>query len=154
LTGCERHDYDASAAAANFRGADDRFLSVIASFDDHIRLEKLDQLERSVFAEDDDEIDGFNARQHVRPLGLSSNGSSGTLETAHREIAVDPDDECIRRLARGQQKVDMPGMKEIEHTVRKRYPVLSGGSPPAGLGPRCNLGRRNPWLQGPLSPEG
>jgi hypothetical protein len=154
MAGSERHYHDAPSPTLHFRRANDGVFRIVAPFDDHVRLEMPDEVERRVLREDYDEIDAFERRQHVCAFGVAAHGARRTLEAAHGLIAVDSDDERVGGVARGGEDVDVPGMKQVEHTVGKRYPTLPSISPPLGLGPCCNLRRGISRRQGLLDTVG
>lgn len=143
----QRHHYHSTAAASYFGRANNRVFSIVATFYDDIGLQKLDQLERGVFGEHDDEIDLLDRGEDVSALQLAPHGSSRPLQASNRCIAIDPDDKCIGSFASRHQEINVTGMQKIEHTVRERHATLSTGSPPFSLGPGCKLGSRNPGLQ-------
>ena len=154
MSGSEWYNHDASSPAFHFRRAYDRVFRVIAAFDDHVRLEMLDEIERSVVGEDNDEIHALQRGQHVRTFGVGTDGARRTLEAAHRFVAVDSDDERVSGAAGSGKNVYVPGMKQVEHTIRERYAALLASSPPFRLSPCRNFRSGIPRLQSLLMAEG
>ena len=75
----EWYYYNAPSPTLYFRGADDGVFRIIAAFDHHVGLEMLDEIERRVFGEDNDEIHAFERRQHICALGVRANWPSRPL---------------------------------------------------------------------------
>ena len=143
----EWYYHDAPSPAFHFRRAYDRVFRIIAAFDDHVRLEMPDEIERRVVGEDNDEIHALESGQHVRTFGVGTDGARRTLEAAHRFVAVDSDDERVSGAAGSGENGYMPGMKQVEHTIRERYATLFASSPPFRLRPCRNFRRGIPRLQ-------
>src|SRR3982750_3835958 len=59
--------------------ADDLLAGVIAPLDQRTRLDAGDQVERRILIENNDEMDGFERRQHFRTRSLGLNGAIGPL---------------------------------------------------------------------------
>src|SRR5690349_9091014 len=64
VAGAELRQQDAAAPSMHQIGADDLVDPVIRALDQHVRLERPDQLDRRVLAEHDDQIDRAERRQH------------------------------------------------------------------------------------------
>ena len=154
MSGSERHYDHAPAPALHFCRTNDRGFRIISAFDDHIRLEMPDEVERRVLRENYDEIHALERGEHVRAFGVAPYGARRTLEAAHRLIAIDADDERVGAVARGSEDVDVAGMKQVEHAVSERYATLSSSFPTLGLRPCRNLCRGVSRLQGLLTTEG
>ena len=121
----ERDDDDAPSPALHFAGSDDRRFGVVATLHDDIGPEKLDQLERSVLGKNDDEVDAFDSSQNEGALRCAANGPAGTLEPAHRVVAIDADDERVGGPTRRDEEIDVSRMEQIEYPVGERDPILS-----------------------------
>jgi hypothetical protein len=130
LAGSERDDDTLAAPAADLRCADDRVGRVVSAFHDDIRPEVSNQLERRVFVEDDDGVDGLEASEHVRAFGLRPDGPLRALEAPNAGVAVEADDERIAKLTRTAQNVEVTRVKEVEHPVREDD--TAGGSSAPG----------------------
>jgi hypothetical protein len=154
MSGSERHYQYAPAPALHFRCTDDSLFRIIAAFDNHVGLEMPHKIERSVLGENYDEIHALERGEHVRALGVAADRPGGTLEAAHRLIAIDADDERVGAVACGSENVDVPGMEQIEDAVSECDPTLSSSSPMPGLGPCRNLCRGVSRLQGVLTTDG
>src|SRR4051794_34663044 len=66
----------------------------------------------------DDVVDGGERRQQLHALGRRQKGSAGPLETAHRFVAVDPDDENVAERTRPLEAPQMTDVHQIEAAVR------------------------------------
>jgi hypothetical protein len=151
LTWCERYHNDLAAPTPYFGGANDRVFSVVTALHDDVRLEQLHQLERSVLVEHYDEVYDFDGGEDVSSLTFASNGPTRALETAHGRVAVDADNERIRALAGGNEKINVTGVQQVEDTVGESDSILPTGSPPLRFRPRCNLRRGDASLQSLLT---
>jgi len=133
LTRCKGNYNDAPSPAFDFTGADYRAFRVIAALHYDVRLQNPYELERRILRENNDEVDAFHGGEHERALRLAAYRPARPLEPSHGLIAVDANDKHIRSPACGGEKVDVPGMEQIEDSVRERYPVLACSSPALGL---------------------
>src|SRR5262249_30987813 len=113
---------DLAPIALNQFAPDHLIGPVIRSFDEDPGLHTVDEFERRVLIEDDDEIDGFKRRKHLPPSLLMLNRAPFAFEARHRGIAVEPDDEPVAGGARLSQKLHVPGMQEIETTIGEADP--------------------------------
>src|SRR5882762_888250 len=154
MSGSERHYQHAAAPAFHFFRADDSLFRIIAAFDDHVGLQMSDKIERRVLRENYDEVHALERSEHVRALRVAAHRPRGTLEAAHRLIAVEADDERVCALACGGEDVDVPGVKQVEYAVSERHPTLSSSFPTPGLRPCRNLCRGVSRLQGLLTTAG
>src|SRR4051812_44787620 len=102
----ERNNSHRSAPPAYLSRADDRRFGVVAPFDQHIRLQRLDELERGILLELYDGIYRLEGGQHVTALWDRANRTRGAFETAHRFIAVDADDQEIALPSRCEKYID------------------------------------------------
>lgn len=124
MTGRQRNDDDVSTTCSDFRRSDNSVGSVITAFDDHIRLQQSNELERCVLLEQRNGIDHGEGSEDVHPLSTGSDRPGGTLEPLHRVIAVDADDERITVRSRANEHIDMPRMEKIEHAVGENDATL------------------------------
>jgi len=150
----EWDDEDASSPTLYFGGADDRVFRVIAAFDDDVRTKVADKIERSIVGKNNDKVNTLERGQDIGALGIGAYGAGWTFEAPHRIIAVDPDHERFSALTRRGENIDVPRVKQVEHTVRECYPTLPCSSPSFGLGPRRNLFGGISRLQSPLVTDG
>jgi hypothetical protein len=92
---------------------------VIASFDQHVGEDGLDQVERRIFVKDSHRVDGFQSAQN---LGTSVSGVQRTgraLEAPDASVRVEADDQKIAQGGRFPEKSDVPGVQKIEAAVGK-----------------------------------
>src|SRR3954468_4292544 len=97
--------------------ADDLLAGVIAPLDQRTRLDAGDQVDRRIFIENNDEIDGFERRQHFRTRSLVLNGAIGALQPPYRSVAVQPHDQAVAGGARRCQHLDVAGMQDVEAAI-------------------------------------
>lgn len=90
---------------------------VVAALYQHARLDPGDQVDRRVLLEDDDEIDGFQRRQHLGARTLVLDRAIGALQPPHRGVAVEAHDQPIAGCARRRQHLDVAGMQDIETAI-------------------------------------
>jgi hypothetical protein len=72
-------NYHAAAATSDFGRAYNRIFTIVTALYDYVWLQKLYELQRSVLAKDDDEIDLLNGRKDVGTLAFTAYRSSRTL---------------------------------------------------------------------------
>ena len=141
MTWCERNDFDAPTPTLHFRRADNCIHSIVAALGNDIGSQRLDQLERSVFAKQDHPINRLQSSQYISALSFIPDGSALTLETFHRCISVEADNQCIAEPARLGENVHVTRMEEIENSIRENnFPGLAG-SPADQLAEPGNLPR-------------
>ena len=150
----EWDDENASSPTLYFGGADDRVFRVVAAFDDDVRTKVADKIERSIVGKNNDKVDTLERGQDIGALGIGAYGASWTFKAPHRIIAVDPDHERFSALTRRGENIDVPRVKQVEHTIRECYPAFPCSSPSFGLGPRRNLFGGISRLQSLLRAEG
>ena len=154
MSGSEWHNQHLSAPTLHLSRPDDRLLRIIAALHNYIGSEVFDEIEWRVLGKNHDKIHAFERCQYVRALGIASNRTCRTFDSAHRFVAVDSHDERITALAGNSENVDVTWVKQVEHTVGERNPTLSFCSPPFGLRQCRNLGGRGSRLQSLLATEG
>jgi hypothetical protein len=138
---------DAAAATSDIRRAHNRVFSIVSAFHDYVGLQMPDELQGSILAKHDDEIDLLDGGEDVRTLALTAYRSSRSLETPNGCIAVDADYERVGRLACGYEKINVSRVQQIEDPVGEGDASLPRRPPPLRLRPGCNFGRRNSGLQ-------
>ena len=92
-------------------------LGPVGALDEHVRLERADDLVRRVFVEDHHGVDRLEREQHLGALGLRRDRTPRALVRAHGSIRVDADDERVAEAPGLLEIADMPGMQQIEHAV-------------------------------------
>ena len=90
--------------------ADHLLAGVVAALDQRARLDAGDQVDRRVLLEDDDEVDGFERREHFRTRPFVLNRAIGALQPPHRGVAVEPHDQAVAGGTRRGQHLDVAGM--------------------------------------------
>jgi hypothetical protein len=147
------HDHPASPFL-DFSSADYRVFGVVSTLNDDVGLEELHQIEWRVLRKDYDKVDSLERGEDIGPLGLTSDRASRPLQAPHRSVAVDPDDERIRRRPRGNQEVDVSGVEQVENSVGESDAILSAGSPSLRFRPGGNFFYRSPGRQRLLATDG
>src|SRR5436190_22997046 len=114
------HPRDASAAAANELRTDDVGLVPITALDEHVRLDRMDELEGCVLVEERHVVDHLERGQHLRALVLGEDRAAGCFsQAADRTVAVYADDQEVTEASRLAQRAHVPRMKQVEATVRE-----------------------------------
>src|SRR5579871_4762076 len=90
---------------------------VVAALDQHLRANTLEQLARRVLVEDDDQVYRLECRKHLGARVHVLHGTVGALETFHRGVTVEPDDQAVAGGARTRQHLDVAGMQKIEAAI-------------------------------------
>src|SRR5215471_16705789 len=90
---------------------------VVAPFDQHLGTHAADQLERGILLEDDDEVYGFERRQHFGTRVHLLQGPPLALQTSHGSIVVEADDEAVAGGVCLGQELDVAGVQEVETAV-------------------------------------
>lgn len=150
----EWNDNYLPSPAFHFGGADNGVLGVIAALDDDIGLEMSDEIERRVLGENYDEVDALQRGENVGALGIRAHRTRRSLETTHRLVTVDADDQSIGGISRREKHVDVTRVEQIEDAVGERNPTLLPRSPALGFNPRRYLCRRITRLQSLLAADG
>ena len=108
----------------------------------------IDQLERRILGEWNDEVDTFQRRENVGTVGFDSDGTRRSFQTANRRVSVQAHDEGIAGGACRGQQVDVARMKKIEDTVGEDNSALFLSPPSLRLRPCRDLSR---WIPCPQS---
>src|SRR2546423_1207488 len=91
----QRNDYHLPSPIFYLRRTNDRVLGVVATLHDHVGSQKLDQSKGGVLGKNYHEVDAFKRGEHITALRITSDRSCGTLQSAHRLIAVQSYDQCV-----------------------------------------------------------
>ena len=136
MSGRERNHYCFTAPASHFASPDNRIDRIIDAFHNYIRLQRKNELERSVVAEKNNRVNRFKAGEHVRAICFVPNRPRGTLQSSHGVVTVYSDDERIAASARLSENIDVTGMNQIEHAVCEDNLARDVLPPAAGFFPR------------------
>src|SRR4051794_33305385 len=101
---------------------DDLLARVIAAFYQYARLDFCNELYRSVLLEDHDKVDGFQRSQHFRTSNVVLNRTPIALQSLHRCVAIQADNEAVAGGARRGQDLHVTRMEDVETTVREPQP--------------------------------
>src|SRR3954469_3505716 len=101
---------------------DDLLARVIAAFYQYARLDFRNELYRSVLLEDHDKVDGFQRSQNFRTSTVVLNRTPIALQSLHRCVAIQADNEAVAGGARRGQDLDVTRMEDVETTVREPQP--------------------------------
>src|SRR5829696_3929034 len=113
--------HDAPAARLDGVAANDRMLRPVRAFDEHVGLDRLDDLGRCVFVEDDDRVHAREGSQDLRAVLLGVDRTLGPFVAAHRRVGVQPDDQRITQRAGLAKITDVTGVENIEHAIREHH---------------------------------
>ena len=114
----------------------------------------IDQLERRILSEWNNEVDTLERGKHVRTIGFSSDRARRALEAPNGCIGVHANDQDVTRCSRCREEVDVTGMQKIEHTIGENDPALVLSPPSFRLRPRRDFSRRITRLQSRLLTDG
>ena len=154
MSRCQRHDDYSAAPALHLGRADDRAFRIISAFHDHIGTQKLNEAEGCVFRKNYNQIDAFQARQHVAAFRISADRPRWPLQASHGFVAVDSDNQGVGGLSRGRKNVDVTGMKKVKHAVGEGDLSLLCRAPALCIDPRRDFAGRIAWLQSLLAAMG
>jgi hypothetical protein len=91
----------------------------ICTFDQHVWLQKGNDLMRSVFVEDHHGIDWNKRRYHFGPFRLRNDRASFALDAPDRSIGIDGHDERVTVLAGVLEVSHVARVQNVEDTVGK-----------------------------------
>lgn len=97
--------------------ADNLLAGVVPALHKNARLDLRDQFQRRVLFEDHDQVDRLERGQNFGPRALILHRPLGTLQTPHRRIAVETDDQAVARGARLCHHAHMTRMQNVEAAV-------------------------------------
>lgn len=143
----EGNDNRFSAPPCHFLRSNDGVDGVVTAFHNHVRTKGFHELERCVFFEENYQVNRFECRENVSPLTLHADGTFGSLETLHRCVGVDANNQRIAACSGRREKIDVPSMQQIENTVGENNATRDDGA----LGSRIVPGRRKLFRRLPHS---
>src|SRR5579883_1809296 len=111
---CEQH---AAAAREHEVRADHLVEAVVGTLDEHVGLERTDELERRVLAEDDERIDELERGQHARARELALDRAALALQAPDRFVGIESDDQPVGAAPRLIEQRDVPRMQQVEAAV-------------------------------------
>jgi len=111
------HYYHFTAPAFDFARTDDRLRFVIATLHDHIRPQCIHEIELRVLVEKNDEVNALETCNKVRTVAFAAHRTGRSLESFHRRIGIDPDNQCVTACAGSCEQIQMPRMQKIEYAV-------------------------------------
>ena len=100
-------------------GSDDLVDSVIGALDEKLRPDCLDEIDRRVLLEYDNQIDCRQRRQHLGPRRLGLSGTARTFQPCRRRIAIETDNQPIASCLGLSEQCDMSRVQQVETTVRE-----------------------------------
>src|SRR5262249_44351922 len=102
-------------------GADDLIQKIIRAFDEKLRPNGPDQLDRRILLKDDDQIDGGQRGQYFRPGLFGLDRAPRPFQPRGRPVAVETDDEPVASRLGLSEQPDMPRVQQIETAVGEAY---------------------------------
>jgi len=118
MTFDKRQAEDFSTPAFNFTLADN-VIRPIRAFNENGRMYRQNGLQRSVVIEPADEVHHLQTVKKLSPLMLGNDRPIRAFYTHNRSVAIDADDQSITQLPGSSQKINMPGMQDVEASVSK-----------------------------------
>ena len=119
LAGDEWDPKDAAPVGDDLFASDDLVGGPVRPLGEDVGPKRADQVDRGGGVEDDDAVDHPERRDNLGAGGFALHRTARALQSAHRAIAVQADDEQVAGGARPGEIADMAGMEEIEATVRE-----------------------------------
>jgi len=119
-------DDDSAAAGFDFVSLGDAFFGVVGALGMKIGTDFADYCADIFFREDHD---GIDVRQRSEDLGALvgwHRWPSLSLQSTHRGIGIDRDDELASEFASGVKIADVANVQYIEAAVGERYAIASG----------------------------
>jgi hypothetical protein len=101
----------------------------IVSLDENMRQDRLDELPRLIFVEDDNTIDSAQCRKHGCAIAFGVDRPSRSLDAEHGRVAVEADNQGITLRPRKFEILDVAAMQDVKTAVRKDE-LSSGGIEP------------------------
>src|SRR5690606_2827365 len=142
MTGSKRHYYNASTVRAHVSRTDDGFLGVITALDQNVGLKVANEFERRILVKRHHCVHQLERAKHDGALRRGSHRTRRPLEPAHGFIGVDRDHERISLVARGIEKVHVPGMQQVENTIGEYHAAMERAAPLSRGGPVHKLPSR------------
>ncbi len=106
-----------AATSPDFVGSDDLVHRPIAPFNEHVRLQMQDQLQRGRLVEDDHFVDAPQSQQQPSTFTLADVRFVRPLESPDRRIAIETDDERIAECPATFEQIDMPDVEQVKTAV-------------------------------------
>src|SRR5262249_44446924 len=85
----------------------------------NVRMYRQNGLQRSVVIEAADEIHHLQTVKKLSPLMLGNDRPIRAFYTHNGSVAINADDQSITQLPGSSQKINMPGMQDVEASVSK-----------------------------------
>lgn len=121
----DRDTHDATTSRFHNVATDDGVVGPIGALHQHVGLQVFYDVVRCLLVEDGHAINTFEPRKNLGTLMLRRDGAIRTLVRPNRSVRVDSDDEDIAERTSLLQIPHVPGMQEIEYTVREDH-TMSG----------------------------
>ncbi len=96
---------------------DDSVDGVVAAFDQNVRLERADELQRSVFLEENNGVYSSKRSHHTGAFAFADDGAAGTLETADRCVGIQAEDELRAEAAAILEQRYVADVQKIEAAI-------------------------------------
>src|SRR6185436_10392487 len=117
LAGLEGDPEDPPAACLDDIASHDRVRGPVGALDEHIGLNRRDQVVRCLLVEDDDAVDTGESLEHLRPLGLRRDWTLRPLVGANRPVGVEADNQRVAEGPGLLQVAEVADVQQIEHAV-------------------------------------
>ena len=117
----DRDTNDATTSRFDNVATDDGVVGPIGALHEHVGLQVLDDVVRSLLVEDRDAIDTLERPKNLGTLMFGRDGAVGALVRPNRSVGIDGYDENITERTGLLQIAHVPRMQEIEYTVREHH---------------------------------
>src|SRR2546423_1037964 len=102
------------------------FEGVVAALREHVRQDFNDERARRLLVEDRHEVNGREGREKFGALALVHHGAARALQSAHRAVAVDGDEQSVSQTTRRFEVAHVPDVQDVEAPVREDEPAPPG----------------------------
>src|SRR5205085_11442474 len=118
----ERERDDAPARPLDLLAPVYLFERVVAALREHVGQNLRDERARRLLVEDRHEVHRRERREHFGALALAQHGATRALQSAHRAVAVDGDEQRVPQLPRGFEVAHVPDVQKVEAPVGEDEP--------------------------------
>jgi hypothetical protein len=120
-------------------GTDDGGFGVVASLDEDVGAEGLDEVQGGVFFEGDDAVYEEEAGQELHASGQGHDGPAVTFESLYAVVGVDAYDQALTQSGSLGEIGEVSGVDEVEDAVGENgrlayYPPAAASSTELGEG--------------------
>jgi hypothetical protein len=117
MAGLQRHPDDASAPRLHDLAADDGVLGPVGAFDQHVRLNRRDEIAWGGSVEDDHGVDAAEGFEDFGALRLCRDRTLRSFDLTDRSVGVQADEQRASKVTRVLEIAQVANVQEIEDAV-------------------------------------